>query len=113
VTKVGNEDDRSVFSAIAVKSAARVGKHIMKHLVLPSVILFASAFAASADDSPRVQTVPPTAVVATLKQQNYRRISQPLRDGRFYSVTATTPHGQRVNLYIDAHTGRIVDVKGE
>lgn len=77
-----------------------------------AVIALTSAFPAWADEKPRIWTISPQAVVGNLKRQNYHDISEPLRSGRFYQVKAISPHGQsRVNLYIDAHSGRIVDVK--
>lgn len=50
-------------------------------------------------------------VVHNLQRQDYRNISQPVRSGRFYEVKAINRHGHGVKLYIDAHSGRIVDVK--
>jgi hypothetical protein len=58
------------------------------------------------------ETVSPGSVVHYLQRQDYRHISKPIRSGRFYQVRATNAHGHKVKLYIDAHSGRIVDVKG-
>jgi hypothetical protein len=57
-------------------------------------------------------TAPPGSVVRYLERQDYRHISKPMRSGRFYQVKAINSYGHKVRLYIDAHSGRIVDVKG-
>ena len=42
---------------------------------------------------------------------DYRYISRPVLNGRFYQVKAVNPNGHKVKLYIDAYSGRIVKIK--
>ena len=85
---------------------------MMKNALLSAVTMLAiGASAASADNSSSVRTISAKAVVRNLQRQAYRHISQPVRDGRFYAVKVVSPRGHKVKLYIDAHDGRIVDVK--
>jgi len=73
------------------------------------VALAMGACAASADDA--LVTVSPDSVVHNLQRQDYHHISPPVRSGRFYEVKAINRQGHKIKLYIDAHSGRIVDVK--
>ena len=85
---------------------------MMKSVLLSAVTMFAiGASTASADNSYGAHTVSARAVVRNLQRQDYRHISQPVRDGRFYAVKVISPRGHKVKLYIDAHDGHIVDVK--
>jgi peptidase YpeB-like protein len=56
--------------------------------------------------------VSPRWIVHNLQQSDYRYISRPVLNGKFYQVKAVNPNGHKVKLYIDAYTGRIVKVKG-
>jgi len=56
--------------------------------------------------------ISPRWIVRNLERSDYRYISRPVLSGRFYQVKAVNPNGKKVKLYIDAHTGQIVKVKG-
>jgi hypothetical protein len=56
--------------------------------------------------------VSPRSIVQDLRYQGFSYISWPALAGRFYQVKARDPNGNKVKLYIDAYSGRIVKVKG-
>ena len=55
--------------------------------------------------------VSPRWIVRNLQRADYRYISRPVLNGRFYQVKAVNPNGHKVKLYIDAYSGRIVKIK--
>jgi len=59
----------------------------------------------------RHDVVSPRSIVRNLQHNDYRNISWPVIGGKFYQVKAVNADGQRVKLYIDPYSGRIVKVK--
>jgi opacity protein-like surface antigen len=62
-------------------------------------------------DYGRRDAISPRWIVRNLERSNYRYISRPVLNGRFYQVKAVNPNGKKVKLYIDAYTGQLVKVK--
>lgn len=60
----------------------------------------------------RHDTVTPRSIVRNLQRNDYRNISRPVLNGRFYQVKALSPRGHNVKLYIDRYSGQIAKVKG-
>jgi hypothetical protein len=60
----------------------------------------------------RHDTVSPRSIVRNLQRNDYRNISRPVLNGRFYQVKALSPRGHNVKLYIDRYSGQIAKVKG-
>jgi len=59
----------------------------------------------------RHDVVSPRSIVRNLQHNDYRNISWPVIGGKFYQVKAVNTDGQRVKLYVDPYSGRIVKVK--
>lgn len=57
--------------------------------------------------------VSPRWIVRQLRRNDYRYISKPMLAGQFYQVKAVNSRGQKVKLYIDAYSGRVVKIKGK
>lgn len=62
-------------------------------------------------DYGRRDVISPRWIVRNLERSDYRYISRPVLNGRFYQVKAVNPNGKKVKLYIDAYTGQLVKVK--
>ena len=57
------------------------------------------------------ETLKPNDIVTKLKSVGYRAIVDVEQDGGHYEAKATSPDGHRVEVYVDAFTGKIIGVE--
>ena len=108
-------------------SAASAGDIVVRHDTLSGTIIRVDDFQPGYDwhdngynnydnrynygDYRQHGVISPRWIVRNLQRADYRYISQPVLNGRFYQVKAVNPNGHRVKLYIDAYSGRIVKIR--